>query len=97
MKIRHLTHSCLLVEVAGRRLLIDPGGFSLDAVRALDSEVLAGIDAVAITHQHPDHVHRGLLADRSAAGVGRAATSAVVRGRTTASGGQRYAVSASHS
>lgn len=63
MKIRHLTHSCLLVEVAGRRLLIDPGGFSLDAVRGLDPEVLAGIDAVAITHQHPDHVHRGLLAE----------------------------------
>src|SRR5699024_8234699 len=28
MKIRHLVHSCLLVELAGRRLLVDPGGFS---------------------------------------------------------------------
>lgn len=61
MKIHHLVHSCLLVEVAGRRLLIDPGGFSGDAVRALGSEVLSGIDAVAITHQHPDHVDRALL------------------------------------
>ncbi|MGO2756358.1 MAG: MBL fold metallo-hydrolase [Brachybacterium alimentarium] len=67
MKIRHLVHSCLLVETAGRRLLIDPGGFSGDAVRALGSEVLAGIDAVAITHQHPDHVDRGLLGEVLAA------------------------------
>lgn len=63
MKIRHLVHSCLLVESAGRRLLIDPGGFSGEAVRALGSDVLAGIDAVAITHQHPDHVDRGLLGE----------------------------------
>lgn len=61
MKIRHLVHSCLLVEIAGRRLLIDPGGFSAEAVRALGPEVLAGIDAVLITHQHPDHLDRGLL------------------------------------
>lgn len=61
MKIRHLVHSSLLVEIAGRRILVDPGAFSGDAVRALDAEVLAGIDAVAITHQHPDHLDRGLL------------------------------------
>lgn len=63
MKIRHLVHSCLLVETAGRRLLIDPGGFSGDAVRGLGAEVLAGIDAVLITHQHPDHVDPDLLAE----------------------------------
>ncbi|WP_193103364.1 MBL fold metallo-hydrolase [Brachybacterium sp. FME24] len=61
MKIHHLVHSCLLVEIAGRRLLIDPGSFSGDAVRALDLEILSGIDAVAITHQHPDHLDRALL------------------------------------
>ncbi|MGP9539740.1 MBL fold metallo-hydrolase [Brachybacterium sp. AOP43-C2-M15] len=61
MKIRHLVHSCLLVEVAGRRLLIDPGGFSGEAVRGLGEEVLAGIDAVLVTHQHPDHLDRALL------------------------------------
>lgn len=61
MKIRHLVHSCLLVETAGRRLLIDPGAFSGDAVRGLGGEVLAGIDAVLLTHQHPDHLDRGLL------------------------------------
>lgn len=61
MKIRHLVHSCLLVETGGRRLLIDPGGFSGEAVRGLGAEVLAGIDAVLLTHQHPDHVDRTLL------------------------------------
>lgn len=61
MKIRHLVHSCLLVEVAGRRLLIDPGAFSTEAVRGLGADVLAGIDAVLVTHQHPDHLDRGLL------------------------------------
>src|SRR5699024_12430649 len=53
--------SCLLVELAGRRLLVDPGGFSAEAVRGLDAELLAGLDAVLITHQHPDHVDRALL------------------------------------
>lgn len=61
MKIRHLVHSCLLVEIAGRRLLVDPGGFSGAAVRGLDAEVLSGLDAVLITHQHPDHLDRALL------------------------------------
>jgi L-ascorbate metabolism protein UlaG (beta-lactamase superfamily) len=61
MKIRHLVHSCLLVETAGRRLLIDPGGFSGHAVRALGPGTLASLDAVLLTHQHPDHVDRVLL------------------------------------
>ena len=55
MKIRHLVHSCLLVEMAGRRVLVDPGTFNGESVRALGADVLAGIDTVAITHQHPDH------------------------------------------
>ncbi|ASK65133.1 Zn-dependent hydrolase [Brachybacterium avium] len=61
MKIHHLVHSCLLVEIAGRRLLVDPGGFSTEAVRGLDAELLSGLDAVLITHQHPDHLDRALL------------------------------------
>ena len=63
MKIRHLVHSCLLVEVAGRRLLVDPGSFSGQAVRELGAEELAGLDAVVITHQHPDHLDPELLAE----------------------------------
>ncbi len=50
MKITHLGHSCLLVEVAGARLLIDPGTLSSGF------EELTDLDAVLITHAHPDHV-----------------------------------------
>lgn len=50
MKITHLGHSCLLVEVAGARLLLDPGTFSSGF------EELTDLDAVLITHAHPDHV-----------------------------------------
>ena len=69
MRIRHLVHSCLLVEVAGRRVLVDPGAFSAEAVRALGPEVLSAIDVVAITHQHTDHVSRALLAEVLAASL----------------------------
>lgn len=50
MRITHLGHACLLVEAAGRRVLIDPGAFSRDW------HVLPDLDAVLITHQHQDHV-----------------------------------------
>lgn len=49
MQITHLGHSCLLVEVAGRRVLLDPGTFS-------SFEGVEGLDAVLITHQHFDHL-----------------------------------------
>lgn len=50
MRITHLGHACLLVEAAGRRVLIDPGSFSRDW------HVLPDLDAVLVTHQHADHV-----------------------------------------
>ena len=50
MKITHLGHSCLLIETGGARLLVDPGTFSSGF------EELTGLDAVLITHAHPDHV-----------------------------------------
>lgn len=49
MRLTHLGHACLLVETDGARLLLDPGVLSgFDQVRDLD--------AVLVTHQHPDHV-----------------------------------------
>jgi L-ascorbate metabolism protein UlaG (beta-lactamase superfamily) len=50
VRLTHLGHSCLLVETAGARLLIDPGVFSQGF------EELTGLDAVLVTHQHVDHV-----------------------------------------
>ena len=50
MRITHLGHACLLVEVADARILLDPGTFSPDAFVQRD------LDAVLVTHQHPDHL-----------------------------------------
>jgi L-ascorbate metabolism protein UlaG (beta-lactamase superfamily) len=55
MRITHLGHSCLLVETGGQRLLLDPGSFTAGF------EDLEDVDAVLITHQHPDHVDRERL------------------------------------
>ncbi len=50
MELTHLGHSSVLVELAGRRILIDPGNFS-DAWHGLTD-----LDAVLVTHLHPDHI-----------------------------------------
>jgi L-ascorbate metabolism protein UlaG (beta-lactamase superfamily) len=50
MQLTHLGHSAVLVETGGLRLLIDPGNLS-DAWHDL-----VDLDAVLVTHQHPDHV-----------------------------------------
>ena len=55
MRITKYTHSCLRVEGDGV-LVVDPGVFSERA--ALD-----GVDAVLITHEHPDHLDVDALAD----------------------------------
>lgn len=50
MQLTHLGHSAVLVETSGLRLLIDPGNMS-DAWHDL-----VDLDAVLVTHQHPDHI-----------------------------------------
>jgi L-ascorbate metabolism protein UlaG (beta-lactamase superfamily) len=55
MRITHVGHACLLVEAGGARVLIDPGSFTHGF------EELTGLDAVLITHAHPDHYDAGRL------------------------------------
>ncbi len=51
MKITKFGQCCLLIEVAGKRILTDPGKFSVS-----QNEVTA-IDLILITHEHADHLH----------------------------------------
>lgn len=50
MRITHFGHSCILVELHGTVVLFDPGVFSHGF------EGITGLDAIAVTHQHPDHI-----------------------------------------
>jgi L-ascorbate metabolism protein UlaG (beta-lactamase superfamily) len=50
MQVTHFGHSCVLLDTGAARLLIDPGNFSKDF------EGVDGLDAVLVTHQHPDHL-----------------------------------------
>lgn len=50
MKLTHLGHSTVLVETSGARILLDPGNFS-DAWHELTD-----LDAICVTHLHPDHI-----------------------------------------
>jgi L-ascorbate metabolism protein UlaG (beta-lactamase superfamily) len=50
MRVTHLGHACLLVELADNRILVDPGSFSSGF------DELRDLDAVVVTHQHADHL-----------------------------------------
>jgi L-ascorbate metabolism protein UlaG (beta-lactamase superfamily) len=50
MRITKYGHACLLLEDGGVKLLIDPGVYSGGL------EVIEGLSAVLITHQHSDHL-----------------------------------------
>lgn len=54
MDITHFGHSAVLLDYSrpsGARVLIDPGAFSCPEVADLTE-----LDAILVTHQHPDHV-----------------------------------------
>lgn len=61
MRVTHLGHACVLVEAAGQRILIDPGNLS-DLWHGQTD-----LNAVLVTHQHPDHCDLPQLATLLAA------------------------------
>jgi L-ascorbate metabolism protein UlaG (beta-lactamase superfamily) len=55
MRITHLGHATVLVETGDVRILIDPGNLTGAW------HTLTGLDAVLVTHIHPDHLDPGPL------------------------------------
>ncbi len=60
LRIRYVGHACVLVEHAGRSLIVDPFVSSRPsakgaAPRTTFADLPARIDVAAITHAHPDH------------------------------------------
>lgn len=55
MKLTKFLHACLVLENSKTRLVIDPGSFTHDFI------VPKHVDAVVITHNHPDHCDPTLI------------------------------------
>ncbi len=49
MRVTKHEHACLVVEVAGNQLVVDPGSFTTPLID------LNNVAAIVITHEHPDH------------------------------------------
>ncbi|WP_205623083.1 MBL fold metallo-hydrolase [Sciscionella marina] len=49
MRITKFGHACVRVEKNGQAIVIDPG------VMTTEPDVLAGVEAVLVTHEHFDH------------------------------------------
>ena len=64
MKLTKHEHACVVAEKDGTSIAIDPGTFSSDV-----AGIIAGADAILITHEHADHVSEAAinaaLADRT--------------------------------
>ena len=57
MKLQKYEHACFTVELDGKVLVVDPGGYSSDFIAP------GGVVAVVITHQHADHLDPEHLAE----------------------------------
>ncbi len=52
MKVKKLGHCCLVIEIDGKRVMTDPGSYTVS-----EQEMEKNIDLVLITHEHADHLH----------------------------------------
>lgn len=50
MKIKKLSHCCMLVDINKTKILIDPGSYSIE-----EHSKIKHVDIVLITHEHADH------------------------------------------
>ncbi len=55
MKITKFQHACVVVEDSGTTIVIDPGEFTRDFIMPHK------VDALVITHEHPDHLDKSLI------------------------------------
>jgi L-ascorbate metabolism protein UlaG (beta-lactamase superfamily) len=62
MKLIKHEHACVVLEKDGTSVVIDPGSFSAGA-----AEIIAGADAILITHEHADHVNQAAITGALAA------------------------------
>ncbi len=52
MKIKKLGHCCLVIEENGKRIMTDPGSWTIEKQKKEEN-----IDLIIITHEHSDHIH----------------------------------------
>jgi L-ascorbate metabolism protein UlaG (beta-lactamase superfamily) len=56
MKLTKHEHACVVLEKDGAKIVIDPGSFSSGA-----ADIIAGTDAILLTHEHFDHVNEAAI------------------------------------
>jgi L-ascorbate metabolism protein UlaG (beta-lactamase superfamily) len=56
MKLTKHEHACVVLEKDGASVVIDPGSFSAGA-----AEIIAGAEAILLTHEHIDHVNEAAI------------------------------------
>lgn len=52
MKIKKLGHCCLVIKENGRKIMTDPGSWTIE-----EQDKETNIDLIIITHEHNDHIH----------------------------------------
>ena len=52
MKIKKLGHCCLIIEENGKRIMTDPGSYTIE-----EQKKEKNIDLIIISHEHGDHLH----------------------------------------